>query len=220
MLKRTLLCVTCAMLLGLTLSAGGAVITVTTDFESATSVRTDGRDSGFADQGTAEFDTTDGWTWYTEASTTNDNLTIPFGSGTKTIGEQEVRVAGGLELETNDFFFGWGPSNHANALRSQTFTDVGAGTANVNWVAVQDGKQNNIKVYYSQDSGTNWTAVTKGADFTASAGALEVVIVGNDGVDSNTKVDTVTISYTQIPEPATMGFLAFGGLLGLRRRRR
>lgn len=191
-------------------------VTIFTDFGLNTpNTLTDGRDTGYgaAGGGTAtNADTIDGWTWYTESSTTNDNLTIPFGGGIETIGEQHIRQGNNEEYANNDFHFGWGGNGTAIALRSSTIS-LAAGNASVTWVA----GNGNLQAYYSQDTGTSWTALTSGATFTAAAGTLEVVFVGNDGNDSNTRLDTVTIVY--VPEPSAVALFGLGGLgMFLRRR--
>lgn len=189
------------------------VNTIVTDFRSDTPVGTDGRSPGFADQGTSSFDTTQGWTWYTESSTTNDNLTIPFGVGSETIGEQEIRVGGGLELEANAFSFGWGGNGLALALRSQTFLDVVEGEARVDW----DANNGNLDAYFSQDGGLTWTSLLDGVAFNVATGSLEIVFVGNDGVDSNTLLNTVEISYTNgiVPEPQSIAAWVLFGVVGV-----
>lgn len=192
-----------------------------TDFGSSGggNTLTDGRDAGFSDLGAhTEADTADGWTWYTENSTTNDNLTVIFGGGTETLGEQELRSGNNVEYATNDIFFGWGLPNLALALRSPTYSVLVAGNANVDWTA----DNANLKVYYSQDGGASWTATTDAADFAVAAGTLEVVFVGNDGNDSNTRLDAVTVTTptAAIPEPGTAAALGLMGLALLVRRRK
>lgn len=194
--------------------ANGTLITHATTFGSTTSgVGIDGRSVGYSNPGGTTFDTNQGWTWYTEISTTNDNLTIPFAAdgGLQTIGEQGIRVGGGLELQSTDYFFGYAGPSTAIALRSQTYNDVGVGTANVSWTTVSS--TSGFFAYYSQNGGTSWTALTNGANFAAALGSIEVVFVGNDGADSNTQLQTATISYQAVPEPSSLTMLLFGSVM-------
>ncbi len=167
------------------------------DFESATSVQSDGRGAGFGLPFgiSSTFDTADDWTWCTASSATN-TITIPFGAGTATVGEQGIRIGVGLELETNTFFFGWGPINLANTLRSPTYTVITGGN-----MTVTLSTPTSLLLYFSQDGGTTWTAATSGVAFAVAVGTVDIIIVGNDGVDSNISLDMTTITHTAVILP-------------------
>ena len=154
-----------------------------------------------------------------KAARRTTDLTVPFGVGTETIGEQGIRVGAGLELEAGGFFFGWGGLGLANALRSETFTVTG-GESLVDW----DASNGNLEAYFSQDGGTTWTAISDGVAFDVDAGTYEVLFVGNDGVDSNTALNSVAITLP-VPEPHSIAVWCLFGLVGtavavLRRQRR
>jgi len=159
-----------------------ALITDTTDFESGTSVFTDGYLPGWGTPNSISGpgDTADGWTWYTSTSTTN-TISVPLSAGgTTTVGEQVIRVGSGLELQSNDFKLGWGTTNTV-ALRSQTYS-VDAGFASIDWTQSAGGTLN---AYYSQDSGTTWSTATPGASFATTAGTVQFLIARNAGLDQN-----------------------------------
>ena len=213
-----------ATLLAMGLVASTQAATVVTDFDAG--VFSDGYLPGagtpFSISGAG--DTVDGWTWYTEDSTTN-TIAVPLnGGGTATVGEQVIRSATNGEYDTSsapDYYISiaWGTSSRT-ALR-RTFTGVGAGTANVDW---EDNTLGGFYAYVSQDGGSSYTALTEGADFVAVAGDLEVLFVGNDGIDSSSTNDegilSITVSYQQIPEPSSALLLGLGALsLAFRRRR-
>lgn len=183
------------------------------------STLTDGRASGSTNPGGGSgFDTVSSWTWYTANSTAIGAVsTLPFGAGTATVGEQQIRVGSGLELQTSNFLFGWGGAGTAIALRGPVEA-VDAGSTTVSWTASAGGT--NLKGYYSQNGGSSWTPFVNGTPFTIAAGNFEAALVGNDGVDSNTALTSVTI-VTPVPEPTTIALagLATPALL-LRRRRR
>jgi hypothetical protein len=192
----------------LTLLAGAAarvderaVVTIeavhATTFAAATSVLSDGRETGFAttpDEITDSHgtDTVNGWTWYTAAAAEHSTLTVPFAGATATLGEQMIRIGNaGLELRSHGFFFGWSGKGVAIALRSPTFADVAAGPASADWVA----SNGHVRAYYSQDGGATWQTLARGVDFDVAAGSLEVVFVANDGVDSDTLLNSVTVRH-------------------------
>jgi len=240
-------CTIVLALLAMVMFAGAAnagTIVDTTDFDSTNPgdemPLTDGQATGFntpfdiAGAG----DTMAGWTWYTEdaaneAPTAGDvvnTISIPYDGGTETVGEQVIRSASNSEIDfdggpTSRFSFRWGTYNasrdDAIALR-RTFTGVGAGTTNVDW---EDNTLGGFFAYYSQDGGSNWTALTDDADFTATAADLDILFVGNDGADSSSLssegLQSVTVSYQAIPEPSSICLLVAGllGVIGLRRRR-
>ena len=176
-----------------------AQTSITTDFDAG--VFSDGYLPGsgtpFGISGAG--DTVDGWTWYTEDSATN-TITVPLnGGGTATVGEQVIRSANNGEYDTsnspdNYISIAWGTSSRT-ALR-RTFTGVSAGTANVDW---QDNTLGGFYAYYSQNGDTSYTALIDGADFTAVAGDLEILFVGNDGADSSSAGDegiqSITVSF-------------------------
>ena len=188
------------------------IITINTKFAAATSVLTDGRGIGHFGPGP---DTVDDWTFYTRGSTINRDLTVPFGLSSSTLGQQEIRVAVGSELEPNDFFLGFEITNFAIALRSQTFTNVVAGsTAQAVWNGTD---LLTAKSFYSLDNGSNWSLLLNGAGFTVPTGRFEIVFVGNDGIDTTARIQTVAITYdavAAVPEPSS-GLLFSTAALGL-----
>ena len=109
-------------------------------------------------------------------------------------------------------------TTHTLALRSNDYS-VGAGDASIDWV--QTGAD--LNAYYSQDSGSSWTAATKGVEFTATEGTLQFLIARNEGLDTSSNepiIDTVTVSHQVIPEPGSLALGLVGlTLIALRRRR-
>lgn len=202
--------------------ASATTIVDVTDFGSATPDGSDGRGSSYRNVGTDEFDTTQGWTWYTDFASLVNPITVPHTvSGTVSVGEQEIRVGSGLELDSDVFDLSWGSTTVA--LRSETY-NVGTGTANVDWV-YGSGSTGFLNGYYSQDGGTSWTAFTKGVDFTPSAGTLEVLLTrnyANPTTFDNPVLDTTTVSFQApppTPEPSSALLLALGYVGMLMRRR-
>ena len=146
-----------------------------------------------------------GWTWYTLDSAVN-TISVPYDGGTAVVGEQEIRSAASSEIDfdggpTSRFNFRYGLWNpgigrkDAIALR-RSFSGLTAGTANVNW---QENTLGGFFGYYSEDGGSTWTMLTNGADFTTVATTVDILFVGNDGVDSgadgNEGLEFVVVSF-------------------------
>lgn len=209
---------TVAMTLMVTAGSVNAA-TIVTDFGTHTTDYSDGYGSGFrafTPDGSG-FDTTQGWTFYIDNTfSTVNTISIPLaGGGSVTMGELEIREGTDRELEADVFDLGAG-TTHTLALRSNDHS-VGAGDASIDWVQVDSGTLN---AYYSQDSGSSWTAATPGVNFTATAGTLQFLIARNAGLDQNPTIDTVTVSYQVIPEPGSLALGLVGlTLIALRRRR-
>ena len=209
---------TVAMTLMVTASSVNAAMIVTDFGTDNTTDYIDGYGSGFqAFSGGSGFDTTQGWTFYIDNSfSTVNTISIPFegsGGGSVTMGELEIRE--GYELLADVFWLTAG-TTHTLALRSNDYS-VGAGDASIDWAQEAGGTLN---AYYSQDSGSSWTAATKGVDFTATEGTLQFLIARNAGANEDPSIDTVTVSHQVIPEPGSLALGLVGlTLIALRRRR-
>jgi hypothetical protein len=139
--------------------------------------------------------------------TSTNTISVPFGGGNATVGEQAIRSGTNLEINftgspTSRFNFRWGVAGNAIALR-RTFTGVPAGWAEVEWTA---DPMSGFFAYASQDGGATWQMIYSGLSFEVIATDLDVIFVGNDGADSsggeNGGLQAVTVTYPAEPAPS------------------
>jgi len=215
--------------LGMSVGAGNAQTVLNSTTFDGTEPTADTGGPGFANQGTLEIDTVNGWRWYTENSATNPiTLGAGFSTWGTTIGEQEIRTN---ELQSADsrFSLEWGGSGVVDALvqdfsasAGQTVTIdleswVSANRAGLMW-AWADGSANFDSPTQIEPRGTEASPATTQLMFTPTQSTFKIGFFGNLGADTNARINSIVV--TQVPEPSAvlLGLVALSGAVLIRRR--